>query len=79
MLLVTTCIVTTIALQAFTVGPFYSVTCAFFAIFLLLSLTPIAAELEDPFSATANVVDMSMLQRDFNKRLLELPNQSLPL
>eukprot|EP00930_Biecheleria_cincta_P058079 TRINITY_DN4392_c0_g2_i1.p1 TRINITY_DN4392_c0_g2~~TRINITY_DN4392_c0_g2_i1.p1 ORF type:complete len:382 (+),score=75.83 TRINITY_DN4392_c0_g2_i1:76-1221(+) len=62
-------IVTAIVIQSFSQGPLWSGICAFLTTFVLWSVNFIAAELENPFSQTVNVLDMSQLQIEFNKRL----------
>merc|ERR1712228_1087503 len=61
-----------IVIQSFADGPYWAGICSFLAIFVLWSLNFIAAELENPFSQSENVLDMMMLQDEFNKRLLLL-------
>eukprot|EP00928_Gymnodinium_smaydae_P033511 TRINITY_DN2398_c0_g3_i1.p1 TRINITY_DN2398_c0_g3~~TRINITY_DN2398_c0_g3_i1.p1 ORF type:complete len:492 (-),score=69.33 TRINITY_DN2398_c0_g3_i1:24-1499(-) len=56
-------------MQAFVSNAMWSFVCTFIPIFALLSLNFIAAELENPFNETRNVLNMFALQRDFNKRL----------
>eukprot|EP00928_Gymnodinium_smaydae_P005446 TRINITY_DN11854_c0_g1_i2.p1 TRINITY_DN11854_c0_g1~~TRINITY_DN11854_c0_g1_i2.p1 ORF type:complete len:482 (-),score=55.09 TRINITY_DN11854_c0_g1_i2:222-1667(-) len=65
-------IVTPVVMQSFTSNYIWAFVCSFFAVFLILSLNFIAAELENPFSDTINVLNMKALQHEFNKRLLLL-------
>jgi len=64
--------VTPIVMQSFAVGAAWAAISSFLATLLLWSLNSIAAELENPFSQTQNVLDMMTLQTEFNKRLLLL-------
>jgi len=65
-------VVTPIVIQSFSSGPLWAGICSFLAIFVLWSLNFIAAELENPFNQTVNVLDMNLLQGEFNKRLILL-------
>eukprot|EP00928_Gymnodinium_smaydae_P052867 TRINITY_DN369_c1_g5_i1.p1 TRINITY_DN369_c1_g5~~TRINITY_DN369_c1_g5_i1.p1 ORF type:complete len:594 (+),score=101.79 TRINITY_DN369_c1_g5_i1:1481-3262(+) len=56
-------------MQVFTSNPMWAAICTFIPIFVLLSVNFIAAELENPFNDTRNVLSMPSLQKDFNKRL----------
>lgn len=62
-------VVTPIVIQSFSTGPLWAGICSFLTTFVLWSLNFIAAELENPFSQTVNVLDMNLLQIEFNKRL----------
>eukprot|EP00930_Biecheleria_cincta_P023998 TRINITY_DN17241_c0_g1_i1.p1 TRINITY_DN17241_c0_g1~~TRINITY_DN17241_c0_g1_i1.p1 ORF type:complete len:463 (+),score=44.09 TRINITY_DN17241_c0_g1_i1:113-1501(+) len=65
-------IVTPIVIQSFSTGALWSGIFSFLATFVLWSVNFIAAELENPFSQTVNVLDMHLLQSEFNKRLILL-------
>eukprot|EP00928_Gymnodinium_smaydae_P052864 TRINITY_DN369_c1_g2_i1.p1 TRINITY_DN369_c1_g2~~TRINITY_DN369_c1_g2_i1.p1 ORF type:complete len:588 (+),score=135.97 TRINITY_DN369_c1_g2_i1:191-1954(+) len=75
-LLIVQMFVAPIVVQSFTSGPFWAFVCSFLAMFTILSLNFIAAELENPFKCSPNVLNMFALQREFNKRLLLLIKSS---
>lgn len=65
-------VVTPIVLQSFSAGPLWAGISSFLTTFVLWSANFIAAELENPFNQTVNVLDMNLLQTEFNKRLILL-------
>eukprot|EP00928_Gymnodinium_smaydae_P033509 TRINITY_DN2398_c0_g1_i2.p1 TRINITY_DN2398_c0_g1~~TRINITY_DN2398_c0_g1_i2.p1 ORF type:complete len:542 (-),score=88.83 TRINITY_DN2398_c0_g1_i2:1181-2806(-) len=61
-----------VMMQSFASNEMWAFIIAFIPVFLLLSVNFIAAELENPFISTPNVLNMKQLQREFNKRMLLL-------